>query len=198
VGENEFQEIVKDLDYSKTKKALRPRTFEVEEESEEEKEKRKRSGAIWLNALSFIEILAYGLILFLISYILFVIFSKIKINQSDHHNEIILAEEEEENIEDMDLVSELDKALSTGDYRQAVRIRFLNVLQSLSINDLIKWKPEKTNRDYTRELRGQKFFTQFRDLAKVFELVWYGNTTISKAEYDDIAVIFDGFQLKGQ
>jgi len=72
------------------------------------------------------------------------------------------------------------EALAAGNYRLALRMRFIKVLQHLADSDAIKWKADKTNRDYTRELRGSSHEERFQLLARAFELVWYGNTVLSE------------------
>lgn len=189
LDEKSFQRIANQVDYNETKNALRLKEFEIEEP--EEKEELEFSPG-WWNTLSLFKYLAYGAIIILVAYILFVLFSNIKIEKKVKSTEVI-PDEEEEHIEDMDIISALDQALADGDYRLAIRLHFLEILKSLTQNGLIKWKPDKTNRDYSRELRSHKSHRDFQNLARIYEVIWYGNTSISQSEYDPIVLKFKSF-----
>ncbi|MFY0601748.1 MAG: hypothetical protein JXR03_18890 [Cyclobacteriaceae bacterium] len=82
--------------------------------------------------------------------------------------------------EKTDLERWLDKALSKKDYRMAVRIYFLMIIQDLEKKGLIRWKKEKTNWDYLADLDGHQLQPSFRDRTMDFDLIWYGEKPISE------------------
>jgi len=53
----------------------------------------------------------------------------------------------------------------------------------LSEKEAIVWSKEKTNRDYLREMRGHRLGTQFRDVTRQYERVWYGNQPLTVEEF---------------
>ena len=96
-------------------------------------------------------------------------------------------------IQNEDLDSLIKKALANNDYRLAVRYNYLKVLKSLMDNSLIEWHPEKTNRDYVRELNTSDLGLKFRNLTFVYDYIWYGNFAPNQSEYTDIQSDFNSF-----
>lgn len=97
---------------------------------------------------------------------------------------------EEQDVEAMDLDQLIREALQEQRYRQAVRYGYLRLLQTLSRNGLIRWHPSKTNHDYLLELQMKSAATPFATATRQFERIWYGNSSISAAEYQAIAAEF--------
>ena len=189
IQEERYIELRNDLDLDRTKKALRPK--EKKKEKKEEKKKKPKSQNWKIPFLgSVFELFAYALILVLVIAILYFIFSNVEIEKHIDPSEI---PEHIEDIEVIDSLSAFDKALAAGDYRTALRMRFLRALQILQKKDMIKWKPEKTNRDYSRELRGTVVSTQFSKMARIFEYVWYGNKEIDRVTFDDLDKDYQNF-----
>lgn len=80
----------------------------------------------------------------------------------------------EENIHKSDMEILIEKSLKEGNYMLTVRLYYLWAIKELSNKRLIKWKRDKTNRDYIREMRKTEFNKPFRDVTRIFERVWYG------------------------
>jgi hypothetical protein len=101
-------------------------------------------------------------------------------------------------MEEAVLESDFDRflrlALESNDYRIAVRILFLRLLQRLHEAEWIVWKKNKTNQDFLNEVRGRENYVQFRDLTLAFEIVWYGDQKITKQQFDQLQNLFDSFQ----
>ena len=97
----------------------------------------------------------------------------------------------EENIHESDLRQYLRQAAGRGDYTLAVRLYYLALLKELSLAKMIRWKKDKTNRDYRAEMRPNALFSEFERLTLVFERVWYGSNAISQAQYEEIAPSFE-------
>lgn len=89
----------------------------------------------------------------------------------------------EEELEDIDAVTILNQALNDGDYRLAIRMKFILALQELQTRKLIKWTPEKTNLNYYSELKESPIAPQFRKASRIYEWVWYGQRNITQAQY---------------
>lgn len=92
-----------------------------------------------------------------------------------------------ENIEDNIYESDLDRfireALEKENYTQAVRLYYLAIIKELSLKKWVKWKKDKTNRDYIRELSNTTFQNGFRNVTNVFERVWYGKQDIGGNDF---------------
>lgn len=96
----------------------------------------------------------------------------------------------EDDINDPHLEDKLREAIAQKAYRTAVRLQFLILLRQMEENSLIEWKPEKTNRQYSGELRNGELRAHFIRLARYYDYVWYGNFVVSEWEYDEIAQDF--------
>ena len=182
-SQEELSQWAAELDYTKTKKVIKPIT------AESTKRKRATPGAGFLG-----QIMYYALIILIIIIVLVIIiyfFSNIE----DTRKVEAKAEEEIQDIEDihnMNFDELLQQALSKNNYRQAIRIQFLILLKSLSDKQQISWSLEKTNRDYKRELRSKPFSPNFNQIVSLFERTWYGNNPLSQLEYQENAHAIQG------
>lgn len=95
----------------------------------------------------------------------------------------IRVEELHENIHEINFPESIAKFEHEGDYRSAVRYQFLFILKKLSDKKLIDWNPEKTNKDYTMELKAPHLKNEFSNLAYIFDYVWYGEFNIEEQSY---------------
>jgi hypothetical protein len=71
----------------------------------------------------------------------------------------------------------------TGDYRSALRYRYLHLIQLLAAGNLIVWRPDKTNHDYQRELAGTPVREAFRYMTYLFNYTWYGHFELDEGTY---------------
>lgn len=187
LDQNEYEEIIENLDYSKTKKKLRLKEFTFEKSEDVEPASTGIIG-LFLGIGILFRIIALVLIIALIAYILFQLSKLIKMPDK----KLELTEDfDAVEIEEIDGEDLLQKALNEGDYRTAIRMKFILILQELNKTDLIKWKEEKTNRDYLNELRKTNKYAFFREASSIYNLIWYGNHTITKDDYDVLAPKLD-------
>ena len=98
----------------------------------------------------------------------------------------------EENIHESDLEGFIRQALAEGNFALAVRLYYLAVIKELSLNKKIKWKKDKTNRDYQNELRSGPLFQPFKRATRIFERVWYGNGQLDQQSFEQLQPIFRG------
>jgi hypothetical protein len=100
------------------------------------------------------------------------------------------------------LLSELESDITSGNpddilvkmealkqFKNALRVWYLKALRELNEKGLVRWKTDKTNASYLRELQGTKYYTEFRELTDIYELVWYGDAEVAEYAYS---------RLKGQ
>jgi hypothetical protein len=84
---------------------------------------------------------------------------------------------------DSDLEAFLAEAWREERYRDVLRFQFLALMRALSQGHYIDWKPEKTNRDYERELASFPELRQaYRQLSRVFEWSRYGEASVSRED----------------
>jgi len=103
---------------------------------------------------------------------------KIRARESD-----FTIEEIEANIHESDLDKHIREALQQNNYALAVRLYYLAVIKELSLNKWIKWKRDKTNRDYLREMRPTALFNPYQDATRIFERVFYGEASIQEHDF---------------
>jgi len=97
-----------------------------------------------------------------------------------------------ENIEHIEIATPLQKAMSDGNFKLATRLYFLDLLKRLHEAGLIAWKKDKTNRDYLMEVYNREFhYAAIRDLTVAYELVWYGEHTLSDEAYQKLFSAFE-------
>lgn len=104
----------------------------------------------------------------------------------------------EENIHEIDFVSEILNAEEQKKYRLAIRLQFLSLLKLLDSVDLIHWETQKTNREYVQELKNDEFRSEFEELVLIFEYVWYGEFTPNEEQYKKTVELFRVLQSKLQ
>ena len=91
-------------------------------------------------------------------------------------------EVDEDTIYGIDFEAEISKAEARGNYREAVRLVYLQTLAQLSDAHRLDWQPQKTPSQYMREV-GQKDFSQ---LSLHFIRVRYGNFEATRELFEEM------------
>lgn len=98
-----------------------------------------------------------------------------------------------ERIHDYDLETLIRRAINEQDYTVATRLYYLFAIKTASDKGLIKWKKDKTNRNYLNEIQSIGLKEQFRQLTYIFERAWYGETVIEATAFVPIEQQFKTF-----
>lgn len=85
-------------------------------------------------------------------------------------------------------------AVTGGDYRGAVRMRYLQTLHILQVKELIEPGKDKTNMDYLRELSATAFHQPFAALTRHYEYIWYGKVPLSNGQFAQLDEQFAEFK----
>lgn len=101
----------------------------------------------------------------------------------------------QENIHEINFSESIEKFERQNDYRSAVRYQFLLVLKKLTDKKLINWNPEKTNKDYLSELKTKELKMGFKELAYIFDYVWYGEFEVNEESYNNFKQKFLNFKI---
>jgi Domain of unknown function (DUF4129) len=101
-----------------------------------------------------------------------------------------------ENIHELNFADLIAEATTQRNYRLAVRLYYLKTLKQLSDKNLINWQPTKTNRLYLYELTQKNLKPDFEGIIRQFEYVWYGEFTVSEADFKEISDDFSVFSDK--
>lgn len=183
-----YEEAIKEVPFDKIKKGLWPKPSKKKEKKE--KVYNDNYNVNWFDSFGLSTVVAYVLIFIVICFLLYMIFSNIdpdkKIDPKKDSDYI-------EDIEEVDTEDGYNQALKDGDYRGAIRMHFLKVLQILTRKETIDWQPEKTNRDYIKEIKDTDKKRTFQKMARIYENVWYGNHTIDKFQFDELDFHFIKF-----
>jgi hypothetical protein len=91
---------------------------------------------------------------------------------------------------------EIDKALSNGNYRLAIRLMYLRLLRDLSQKNIIRYKQERTNFDYLLQLSSTSYYHDFFRVTRNYEYSWYGQFDVDKDKFDIIRTDFLHFERK--
>lgn len=181
----------KSLDYNQTKWVLQPRSTDDKKDRSkvvEEKDPEYSSSRGGVAA----GILAVFIIIFILGLAAILAYLFVPKKRAAHIKKIEANsdEDDEEDIEVIDSDQGLSEALSDGNYRMAIRMHFIKVLQNLSEQNKIKWNPDKTNVQYAKELSGLAIATYFQSASRIYEWVWYGNKKINREEYERMRSLF--------
>ena len=106
---------------------------------------------------------------------------------------------DEEEITNNDFPTLIQAALRDKNYIMALRLNYLYALKSLEEAELIRWKRDKTNGNYVRELSAMpEFQAPFKILTREFEFYFYGKFPFSETEYNNLVLAFNNFTGKAQ
>jgi len=111
-----------------------------------------------------------------------------KVVKSNAH---ITIDNVEEHIYESDLDRFIREAVEQNNYTLAIRLYYLAIIKELSLKRAIKWKKDKTNKDYLREMRKTNLFNPFREATRIFERIWYGEEELEKEDYQEIKPTFE-------
>ena len=82
---------------------------------------------------------------------------------------------EDEDIENLNISVLIKKALERKEYTEAIRWRYMQVLQVLNEKEIISFDPNKTVNEYAYEIAKIKLRNEFKRLSNLFVYYRYGN-----------------------
>ena len=189
ISATHYESLKNEIPFDKTKNALRPKPPKEKIEKDTEYEFPKFKGH-WYDNFVGVELLAYIAIFVIACLLLYFIFSNLDTDKKiDPKRDVDYIED----IEEVDTEDGYTTALNGGDYRMAIRMHFLKSLQILTRKNIINWQPEKTNRDYTKEIVDVPKRNAFKNIARIYENVWYGNHGINRNQFEELDFHFKKF-----
>jgi hypothetical protein len=151
----------------------------------------------WFNMPSIpigvIQIISYALIFVAVGFILYYVLRNVNMtHRIKKKGKVTDIAAPVEDIEEIDIDGLLRQALAEGNFRLAVRVHYLLLLKKLNEVEFIVWKKDKTNRDYLSELYGRDaVYEDVRRLTLAYELVWYGERSVSQDSFQRISGEFE-------
>ncbi len=127
----------------------------------------------------------YVLVFIVVLIVLILIIKNFKqpVNVKSKRLEATSIEEAEDNLPDVTLNKIHQEAIQRGDFKSALRIKFLMLLQSMIDAGLIIWKKRKTNEQYLAELNQYDQKNTFNHIVILYDRVWYGSASITEVQY---------------
>ncbi len=98
--------------------------------------------------------------------------------------------EEQEDIHAIDFTQAIQDAIERQQYRVAIRLMYLKNMKILSDRNLIQFRPNKTNTEYTRELQSTSYARGFEEITLVYEYAWYGEFPVERETFERLRNIF--------
>jgi Domain of unknown function (DUF4129) len=103
---------------------------------------------------------------------------------------------EQEDIYSINFNEAIEEAISRKNFRLAIRLFYLRLLKELADKELIRWKINKTNIDYSRELSVTIYGQGFDEVTNIYEYAWYGEFEVEEDSFLQIRNVFHQFQQK--
>lgn len=180
-------------------KELRSDTVNIHEGRGKAVQQREGDNSLALQFLNSppVKVFFWALALFFIVFILYRIFLK---NSLFAFNKNKSAEMTEDDFISLNELSQYDSLISEAekknDFNLATRYLFLKAIKVLSDKDLIRFLPDKTNREYVKEMERHSSAKEFSTLTRSYEYVWYGKFLIDKNQYEVLKEQFIQFIKK--
>jgi len=174
------------------------RVKESDEDEEEDDDEAFSIPGLPIDSLM-LNIIVYAIVAALIVCILFIVIRSIRLGGDRKVGVPPSADQAVavENIQELEIDAMLRNALAAGNYRLAIRIYFLGLLKKLDSGGHIRWKKDKTNRDYLSELYLAKhYFEEVQRLTLDYEQVWYGEHDLTLQHYQDVITSFQAMDQK--
>lgn len=93
---------------------------------------------------------------------------------------------QEDTIYGVDFPLEIRTACARNEYREAIRLLYLQTLKQLSDAERIDWQPYKTPTEYVYEVKPEAFRAPFRALTNSFLRVRYGHFEATEATFREM------------
>lgn len=100
----------------------------------------------------------------------------------------------EERMHELSLDELLTQAVNAGNLRLALRLNFLIIIKLMTQRKTIKWKKDKTNWEYHREIKNRAIADQFKEVIVNFEGFWYGEHPLSETNYHYADRLYSGLR----
>lgn len=96
---------------------------------------------------------------------------------------------EDEDIHQLDFDELIRNAQAAGNYPEAIRWKYLQVLKNLHENEQISWDTNKTVNEYVHELKRPDLKPNFKSLSQQFVYYRYGNGVATEEDFKEFATL---------
>lgn len=143
----------------------------------------------------FLSTLPYLIIVAILSFILW-LFLKLNPGTSildEPEKPEVSFHEEEELVRSGDISDLIEKAISNGDYRLAVRYYYLQLLKILNEKELINYEYQKTDSEYLAEVK-EEYKSPLKKVMRLYDFIWYGNFPVNAEDFSRVQSSFLQFK----
>lgn len=102
----------------------------------------------------------------------------------------------ERHLLDVDINNYINSAIAQNNYALAIRYQQLLNIQLLAKRDFITWNKNKTNLELMDEIQLADLKEEFKNCSELFNYVWFGDFTLTKAKFEEITAVFKNFQRR--
>lgn len=189
LDEEAWRKMVKDVNYDEEQATAEKEEYETGSNT---------TNRSWNIDDSFWQPIFFGIIIVVILVFILLIIrrSRIPVQVNERRTEARTLEEAEENLPDVTLNNIYSEALEEGDYKSALRIRFLMILQKMIDEQMITWKKWKTNEQYAAELSSGHLQNLFAGIVKIFDEAWYGDVALTQSAFEEAVQRIDELNTK--
>lgn len=205
--QNQYSEqAIKPSNFSKSewktlKEKLKIKDYKPKKKKDKKKEDKKKSKKnnlpdfyIPKEWALIIKWLIFGLLLAALLFLVLRVLGINPFNRKIDKNRIhISLEELEDNLDTAAIDPHLYEAIKNRNYKLAIRLYYLMIIQKLALKEKIIWKKYKTNRHYLNELKSKEDFSIFKQLTLVYEKCWFGEGNITEEDYNVLNKDFVNF-----
>lgn len=96
-----------------------------------------------------------------------------------------------EKLDRKEIKNELDSLLAARNYNEAIRYKYLLLLELYQQKGWITWHKHKTNSEYIKDLSQKINAKDAIKLTRIYEFYWYGETVLSHERFLKISSYFD-------
>jgi hypothetical protein len=191
----------KEFAYVKNMDSLLMAAKNSQHQRQQQQRDNSSSGSSWLGRFlssDGVQVFFWCLAIFFVLFILYKLFlTEGAFRRSTMASSPGTPEAEEEVItSESDLESLIRQALQAGNYRLAVRYKYLQTLYKLAAKKMVELAVDKTNYQYVREISNYNYQNEFAALTLNYEYVWYGEFEIEENIYRRIETGFSQFNNK--
>jgi len=166
--------------------------YEYSTEVEKEKAEKENYSFDSVNFSETAEIIKIIFFVIILGMLIFLIYKFILSNtagKGDDEGMVFIEnlEKVEDNLMRADLDKLLDKLIKNRDYRSAIRVQYLQIIQTLSKKKYIAWAKQKTNFDYLLELDSSSISTDFSNTTLIYESAWFGHQQITEHRFNEMS-----------
>ena len=143
----------------------------------------------WLFIIQALPYLIIAGVLFFVIWLLIKLNPGSKLLANPRSPEVLLSDDEQL-IREADLSGLIDQAIANKEYRLALRYYYLQVLRGLGHAGWIDYESDKTNSDYSKELRKRSIHPGFNQATRWYEYIWYGEFGIDENQFRQAEILF--------